>query len=83
MLRSGNETLRATMTSDWSWRFKPVYVGWMFELWIARAEGEIAWCEGVADMIASGVSYLPPNVEHTKHSDRESERPGGGEAADE
>jgi DNA-binding PadR family transcriptional regulator len=69
MLRSGNETLRATMDSDGSWRAKPVYVGWMFELWIARAEGEIAWCERIADLIASGVSYMPPNVEHAKDWD--------------
>jgi len=38
---------------------KPVHVQWMFELWIARAEGEIGWCERVADLIESGVSYLP------------------------
>jgi len=38
---------------------KPVHVQWMFELWIARSEGEVAWCERVADLIESGVSYLP------------------------
>ncbi|NUO56184.1 MAG: PadR family transcriptional regulator [Hamadaea sp.] len=38
---------------------KPVHVQWMFELWIARAEGEVAWCERVADLIESGVSYMP------------------------
>lgn len=41
---------------------KPVHVKWMFELWIARAEGEVAWCERVADQIEAGVSYLPDNV---------------------
>ncbi|MCP2325464.1 DNA-binding PadR family transcriptional regulator [Hamadaea flava] len=38
---------------------KPVHVQWMFELWIARAEGEVAWCERVADLIESGASYMP------------------------
>jgi DNA-binding PadR family transcriptional regulator len=38
---------------------KPVHVQWMFELWIARSEGEVAWCERVADLIESGVSYMP------------------------
>ncbi|NUR72279.1 MAG: PadR family transcriptional regulator [Hamadaea sp.] len=37
---------------------KPVHVQWMFELWIARAEGEIVWCERVAELIESGVSYM-------------------------
>jgi DNA-binding PadR family transcriptional regulator len=69
VLRSGNETLRAATESGWGQRAKPPYVNWMFELWIARAEGEIAWCERIADLIASGVSYLPPNVEHAKDWD--------------
>jgi DNA-binding PadR family transcriptional regulator len=41
---------------------KPVHVKWMFELWIARAEGEVRWCEQIADQIEAGVSYLPENV---------------------
>jgi hypothetical protein len=31
----------------------------MLELSIARAEGEIAWCERIADLIAQGASYQP------------------------
>lgn len=41
---------------------KPIHVKWMFELWIARTEGEVRWCERIADEIESGVSYLPEHV---------------------
>ncbi|MFD0741761.1 hypothetical protein ACFQ1L_07575 [Phytohabitans flavus] len=35
---------------------------WMWELMVARNEGEIAWCEWVAGLVESGVSYLPEKV---------------------
>jgi hypothetical protein len=41
---------------------KPIHVKWMFELWMARAEGEVRWCEQIADEIEAGVSYMPANV---------------------
>jgi DNA-binding PadR family transcriptional regulator len=62
-LRSTADGLRASMESGWIRRSKPAHVSWMFELWIARSEGEIAWCERVADLIESGVSYLPDECE--------------------
>jgi DNA-binding PadR family transcriptional regulator len=62
-LRSANDSLRASMETSWIRRQKPTHVAWMFELWIARSEGEIAWCERVADRIESGVSYLPDECE--------------------
>jgi DNA-binding PadR family transcriptional regulator len=55
-LRSNQDRLRAATNSDWI-REKPTHVGWMFELWIAQAEGEIAWCERVAGLIEAGVPY--------------------------
>ncbi|MFV2017179.1 PadR family transcriptional regulator [Micromonospora sp. LOL_023] len=57
-LRAGNATARAELAGGWP-RQKPSYVGWMLELTIARTEGEIAWCERIADLIESGVSYHP------------------------
>lgn len=45
---------------------KPVHVQWMFELWIARSEGEIGWCERIAGLIDSGVSYLPVDTGSTE-----------------
>jgi DNA-binding PadR family transcriptional regulator len=48
------------MAADKGWlREKPPHVTWMFELMVARNEGEIAWCEWVAEQIESGVSYVP------------------------
>jgi DNA-binding PadR family transcriptional regulator len=58
-LRTNSDSLRASMESAWIRRQKPTHVAWMFELWIARSEGEIGWCERVAELIESGVSYLP------------------------
>ncbi|MDG4767871.1 PadR family transcriptional regulator [Solwaraspora sp. WMMD406] len=57
-LRGGNVAARAELTTGWA-RHKPAHVGWMLELTIARAEGEVAWCERVADLIESGVPYQP------------------------
>lgn len=61
VLRAGAEQLAAAMNAPWM-RSKPTHVAWMWELGIARAEAEIAWCERVASLIESGVSYVPASV---------------------
>ncbi|MEV4479355.1 PadR family transcriptional regulator [Micromonospora coxensis] len=63
LLRAGVESMRASLASDWVRDTKPVHVGWMFELWLARAEAEIDWCGRIAERIDSGVSYLPAGVD--------------------
>ncbi|MER7415359.1 hypothetical protein ABT346_00995 [Micromonospora peucetia] len=54
---------------------KPAHVGWVFELWTARSEAEISWCERIAERIESGVSYLPDGTAqvagHTGPDDQE------------
>ena len=62
VLRASMDGLRASLESRWIKELKPVQVAWMFELGIARLEGEVAWCERIADLIESGVSYLPDTV---------------------
>ena len=42
---------------------KPPHVAWMWQLAIARADGEIAWCERIAELVESGESYLPEGVD--------------------
>ncbi|GAA3769844.1 hypothetical protein GCM10022225_65820 [Plantactinospora mayteni] len=59
LLRAVNDSLRAAVESGWMKEGKPVHVAWMWQLSIARAEGEIGWCERIADLIDAGVSYLP------------------------
>ncbi|MGQ5260371.1 PadR family transcriptional regulator [Micromonospora sp. ZYX-F-536] len=66
LLRAGIESMRASLQSDWVRNTKPVHVGWMFELWSARAEAEMAWCERIAEKIESGVSYLPAELENAE-----------------
>ncbi|MFI5833791.1 PadR family transcriptional regulator [Micromonospora sp. NPDC051300] len=66
LLRAGVESMRASLDSDWVRTRKPVHVGWMFELWLARAEAETAWCERIAERIESGVSYLPAGMERAE-----------------
>jgi DNA-binding PadR family transcriptional regulator len=61
LLRTANAQIIAAMGAEWS-RRKPAHVAWMWELGIARAEAEIAWCERVAGLIESGASYLPASV---------------------
>jgi DNA-binding PadR family transcriptional regulator len=61
VLRTTNDGIRAAMESGWL-RLKPLHVTWMFELMIARAEGEIAWCERIAKVVESGTSYLPDTL---------------------
>ncbi|WP_346539508.1 PadR family transcriptional regulator [Micromonospora sp. DPT] len=62
LLRAGVESMRASLDSDWMRNTKPVHVAWMFELWAARAEAEVAWCDRIAERIESGVSYLPAGL---------------------
>jgi DNA-binding PadR family transcriptional regulator len=57
-LQAGVEQLTAALGSDWT-RNKPVFVSWMWELAVERAEVEIGWCRRVADRVESGVPYLP------------------------
>lgn len=61
VLRLINEKLLVNLRSEWM-RSKPAHVAWMWDLGIARAEAEIAWCGRVAGLIESGVSYPPDNV---------------------
>ncbi|MET8119209.1 PadR family transcriptional regulator [Micromonospora sp. NPDC005189] len=75
LLRAGIESMRASIESDWIRTSKPVHVGWMFELWSARAEAEMSWCERIAERIESGVSYLPAGLENV---DGWSQWPDGG-----
>jgi hypothetical protein len=57
-LEAGNKQLSAAMSSGWVAK-KPVYVNWMWELAMERAEAEIRWCERVAGLIESGAEYFP------------------------
>jgi DNA-binding PadR family transcriptional regulator len=66
LVRAGIESMRAALDSDWVRNRKPVHVGWMFELWLARAEAEMAWCLRIAARIESGVSYLPAGMERAE-----------------
>jgi DNA-binding PadR family transcriptional regulator len=54
LLRSSNAQLRVMLDSEWVTETKPVHVGWMFELALARNDAEIAWCERVARLIDAG-----------------------------
>jgi DNA-binding PadR family transcriptional regulator len=58
-LQAGVKQLEAALQVDWLDN-KPAYVAWMWELNIARAEAEIAWCERTAKRVESGESYQPP-----------------------
>ncbi|MFD0782857.1 PadR family transcriptional regulator [Micromonospora azadirachtae] len=66
LLRAGMAWMRTSLESDWLRDTKPVHVGWMFELWTARAEAEAAWCERIAERIDSGVSYLPAGIDRAE-----------------
>ena len=57
-LRAGVQQLEAATRGDWADQ-KPIYVAWMWELSISRAEAEIAWCERTAKRIEAGDPYLP------------------------
>nr|WP_296063739.1 PadR family transcriptional regulator [uncultured Actinoplanes sp.] len=57
-LRAAVQQLEAAMAAEWADR-KPVYVNWMWELEIARAEAEIAWLERVAKRVEQDEPYMP------------------------
>ncbi|MEV1332762.1 PadR family transcriptional regulator [Micromonospora costi] len=82
-LRARVDWMRASLDSNWLRETKPVHVGWMFELWSARAEAEVAWCERIAERIESGVSYLPAGLERAEGwsgwQERLPDRPFGAE----
>lgn len=61
MLRANNESLQAAMESGWmsAGSGKPPHVAWMWQLQVARAEGEIAWCERVAGLVERGEATMP------------------------
>ncbi|MDI1459928.1 PadR family transcriptional regulator [Catellatospora sp. KI3] len=62
-LRADSDGKRAALDSGWAVPDnKPTHVRWMLELDIARAEGEIAWCERVAGEIEAGTPYVSPEL---------------------
>jgi DNA-binding PadR family transcriptional regulator len=62
LLRAASASMSASLDSDWVRKSKPTHVGWMFELWLARSDVEAAWCERIAGLVESGVSYLPDEL---------------------
>ncbi len=59
LLRAMADTHRFALASDFMVDSKPAHVAWMFELVIARADAEIAWCERVASRIDGGAALFP------------------------
>jgi DNA-binding PadR family transcriptional regulator len=62
MLRVGAQGIQDMIVAGRADINKPIHVKWMFELWIARAEGEVGWCERVADEIEAGASFVAPEA---------------------
>jgi DNA-binding PadR family transcriptional regulator len=62
LLKASAMSMRTSLESAWMRESKPVHVGWMLELWIARADAEIGWCERIAARIEAGTSYLPDSL---------------------
>jgi DNA-binding PadR family transcriptional regulator len=62
VLRTAIEGMRASIDSDWMRSSKPRHVTWMFERTIVQMESEIPWCERTADLVESGVAYLPEGM---------------------
>jgi DNA-binding PadR family transcriptional regulator len=62
VMRASVEVHRFALASDFMKRDKPNHVGWMFELIIARAEAEIAWCERIAARLEAGAELLPEEL---------------------
>jgi DNA-binding PadR family transcriptional regulator len=60
-LQAANMSLR--LNSESNWFKKPVYAGWLMELMAAKNEAEIAWCDRIATLIESGVSYGPVDAD--------------------
>lgn len=73
VLTAANDQLRAGLAAHWM-RQKPAHVSWMFELGIAKAEAEVAWCLRVAGLIESNVSYVPDSVSDDADRERWRER---------
>jgi len=65
-LRAANDGVDVAAEKGWL-REKPPHVTWMWELMVARNEGEIAWCEWVAGLVESGVSYMPSTDKVADH----------------
>jgi DNA-binding PadR family transcriptional regulator len=63
LLQATIETHRAGMAADSSAGFRPAHVAWQFDRMIALAEAEKSWCERTAQLVESGVSYLPENLD--------------------
>ncbi|MGI5214271.1 PadR family transcriptional regulator [Plantactinospora sp. CA-290183] len=76
LMRAEVESLRAAMESGWLKQGMPTHVNWMWRLWIGRAESEIAWCEEIADLVDSGVSYLPESLHAAPGWERFGQAPG-------
>jgi DNA-binding PadR family transcriptional regulator len=57
-LRAGVQRVETVEASDWIDK-KPVYISWMWDLTVVRAQAEIAWCERTAEKIEAGEPYLP------------------------
>lgn len=56
-LEAGVKQLEAAMGADWL-DDKPVHVSWMWELSMARAAAEIAWCTRIAERIEAAEPHL-------------------------
>jgi len=57
-LGAGIQQMQALIGADWA-DSKPVYVTWMWELGIERAQAEIRWCERIAGLIEKDEPYFP------------------------
>jgi DNA-binding PadR family transcriptional regulator len=57
-LRAAVQQLEAAMAAEWADK-KPVYVNWMWEREVARAEAEIAWLEQTAKRVEQNEPYMP------------------------
>ncbi len=62
-LRVFNDGMASAIKVGWAGPDnKPVNVRWLLELLMARNEGEVLWCERVADEIDSGVEFVSPEL---------------------
>lgn len=77
MLRASVERLRAAIASEWMQTSKPTHVAWMLERSVALMEAEIPWCERVAELVASGVPYLPDTMVPWNEWDADTDQSGG------
>ncbi|HEY7176545.1 MAG TPA: PadR family transcriptional regulator [Micromonosporaceae bacterium] len=82
MLRTAADRLHASLGSDWMRRSKPIHVGWMLERGIALMEAEIPWCERVAELVESGVSYYPDTMPNWQNRDDDQAEDRTPDAAD-